>query len=57
MMPPKLRIVVKEGKHDTKEEIDKQVNDKERVFAAMENPHIADAIFDLIKKPLQFWRA
>ena len=46
----KIDVLVQEGKHNTKSEIDKQVNDKERVLAALENPHIADAIEDLIKE-------
>jgi hypothetical protein len=46
----KIDVLVQEGKHDTKAEIDKQVNDKERVLAALENPHISDAIEDLIKE-------
>ena len=45
----KIEILVQHQKHDNKEEIDKQVNDKERVFAALENPHIRDAIEDLIR--------
>ena len=47
---PKLSILVQEGKHDTKEEIDKQVSDKERVLAAMEKEPIAAAIEDLIRE-------
>jgi len=46
----KIDVLVQEGKHETKAEIDKQVNDKERVLAALENPHISDAIEDLIKE-------
>ena len=46
----KVQILVQKGKHDTKDDIDKQVNDKERCLAALENPHIADAINDLIKE-------
>ena len=47
---PKIRIHVQEGKHETKPEIDKQVNDKERVGAAMENEHLSDLIYSLISK-------
>ena len=46
----KIDIYVQEGKHDTKEAIDRQVNDKERVQAAMENVDVAGAIEDLIKE-------
>ena len=38
------------GKHDNKAAIDRQVNDKERVCAAMENEDVRGAIEDLIKE-------
>jgi hypothetical protein len=41
--------IVQEGKHSIKGQIDKQVNDKERVLAAMENHSITQVIADLIK--------
>jgi hypothetical protein len=45
---------VQEGKHSIKDQIDKQVNDKERVLAAMENDSIISVIADLIKdRPAQ----
>ena len=46
----KIDIFVQEGKHDNKAAIDRQVNDKERVFAAMENEDVRGAIEDLIKE-------
>ena len=46
----KIDILVQEGKHDTKAAIDRQVNDKERVCAAMENEDVRGAIEDLIKE-------
>ena len=46
----KIDVVVSEGKHETKDQIDKQVNDKERVLAAMENESVVAAIEDLIRK-------
>ena len=46
----KIDVLVQDGKHDTKAEIDKQVNDKERVLAAMENPAVVSAIEDLIRE-------
>jgi hypothetical protein len=46
----KVEIKVKEGKHDKGAEIDKQVNDKERVAAAMENETVMSAIENLIKE-------
>lgn len=46
----KIDIFVKEGKHDNKAKIDRQVNDKERVCAALENEDVLGAIEDLIKE-------
>jgi len=40
----KLEVKVAEGKHDKCAEIDKQVNDKERVAAAMENEVVMQVI-------------
>ncbi|XP_046661476.1 cytosolic iron-sulfur assembly component 2A [Homalodisca vitripennis] len=40
----KLDIHIKKGAHDTEEEINKQVNDKERVAAAMENPNLREMV-------------
>ncbi|XP_067122554.1 MIP18 family protein galla-1 [Centruroides vittatus] len=40
----KLEIVLKEGTHSTSEEINKQINDKERVTAAMENPNLQQLV-------------
>lgn len=39
-MPYKLDIVVVEGTHDGEDQINRQVNDKERVQSAMENPDL-----------------
>ncbi|XP_062601031.1 cytosolic iron-sulfur assembly component 2A-like [Saccostrea cucullata] len=36
----KLDIFIKDGTHDTATEINKQINDKERIAAAMENPNL-----------------
>ena len=44
----KIDIFVQEGKHNDKAKIDRQVNDKERVFAAMENEGIREVINGLI---------
>ena len=46
----KLHIKVAPGKHDKSAEIDKQVNDKERVAAAMENETVSQAIEELIEQ-------
>lgn len=42
--------IVQKGKHTVKDQIDKQVNDKERVLAAMENESVRAAIEDLIRE-------
>ena len=44
-------FIVQEGKHSIKDQIDKQVSDKERVLAAMENESVINVIADLIKEP------
>jgi len=46
----KLEIRVKPGRHDKASEIDKQVADKERVAAAMENDAVMGVIEGLIKQ-------
>ncbi|KAF2352149.1 MIP18 family-like [Trinorchestia longiramus] len=38
--PYKIKIEVAEGTHDTADEVNKQINDKERVAAALENPNL-----------------
>ncbi|XP_044016160.1 MIP18 family protein galla-1 isoform X2 [Aphidius gifuensis] len=40
----KLDIFIKEGAHATEEEINKQINDKERIAAAMENPNLRELV-------------
>ncbi|KAK7588121.1 hypothetical protein V9T40_005366 [Parthenolecanium corni] len=46
----KVDIYVKEGTHATESEINKQVNDKERVAAAMENPNLNKIVENCIKE-------
>lgn len=46
----KLEIICKPGKHDKATEIDRQVNDKERVAAALENEVVMAMIEDLIRE-------
>ena len=36
----KVDIYIKAGKHEQEKEINKQLNDKERVLAALENPSL-----------------
>ena len=45
----KLDIFVKSGTHSTVEDINKQINDKERVSAALENPNIRETVEMCIK--------
>ncbi|XP_046403098.1 cytosolic iron-sulfur assembly component 2A [Ischnura elegans] len=46
----KLDIYIKKGTHSTEEEINKQINDKERIAAAMENPNLRDLVEGCIKE-------
>ncbi|XP_015600026.1 MIP18 family protein galla-1 isoform X2 [Cephus cinctus] len=46
----KLDIYIKEGAHSTEEEINKQINDKERIAAAMENPNLRDLVEKCIQE-------
>ncbi|XP_044744346.1 MIP18 family protein galla-1 [Coccinella septempunctata] len=48
--PFKLDIYIKEGAHTTEEEINKQINDKERISAAMENPKLKEMVENCIKE-------
>jgi len=45
----KLDIFVKSGSHSTVDEINKQINDKERVSAARENPDLMETVEMCIK--------
>lgn len=46
----KLDIFIKKGAHSTEDEINKQINDKERVGAALENPNLKNLVEDCIKE-------
>ncbi|CAB0035741.1 unnamed protein product [Trichogramma brassicae] len=46
----KLDIFIKEGTHVTEQEINKQVNDKERIAAAMENPNLREVVEKCIRE-------
>ena len=46
----KLEIIVKEGTHNTESDINKQINDKERVAAAMENPNLKETVEQCIEE-------
>ncbi|XP_039268688.1 cytosolic iron-sulfur assembly component 2A-like [Styela clava] len=47
----KISINVAEGTHNTRDEINKQINDKERTSAAMENPNIKKVVEKCIQEP------
>jgi len=44
----KIDIFIKEGSHSTADEITKQINDKERVAAALENPSLKSTVDECI---------
>ncbi|KAJ8958636.1 hypothetical protein NQ318_016361 [Aromia moschata] len=46
--PIKLDIFIKAGAHTTEHEINKQINDKERIAAAMENPNLKEMVENCI---------
>ncbi|KAK2588707.1 hypothetical protein KPH14_001597 [Odynerus spinipes] len=46
----KLDIFIKEGTHSTEQEINKQINDKERIAAAMENPNLRELVEKCIQE-------
>ncbi|CAI8025788.1 Cytosolic iron-sulfur assembly component 2A [Geodia barretti] len=46
----KLDIVVSEGAHAIEGDVNKQINDKERVAAAMENPGLREMVEECIKE-------
>lgn len=46
----KLDILVSEGTHTIEGDVNKQINDKERVAAAMENPSLRDMVEQCIKE-------
>ncbi|KFW80290.1 MIP18 family protein FAM96A, partial [Manacus vitellinus] len=47
----KLEIYISEGTHSTEEDINKQINDKERVAAAMENPTLREIVEQCVTEP------
>ncbi|XP_058796818.1 MIP18 family protein galla-1-like isoform X1 [Phymastichus coffea] len=46
----KLDIYIKDGAHSTEQEINKQINDKERIAAAMENPNLRELVEKCIQE-------
>ncbi|KAJ8977486.1 hypothetical protein NQ317_001769 [Molorchus minor] len=47
-IPLKLDIYIKDGAHTIEHEINKQINDKERIAAAMENPNLKEMVENCI---------
>ncbi|XP_076863203.1 cytosolic iron-sulfur assembly component 2A isoform X1 [Brachyhypopomus gauderio] len=47
----KLEVYITEGTHSTEEDINKQINDKERVAAAMENPNLREIVEQCVTEP------
>ncbi|XP_005999756.1 cytosolic iron-sulfur assembly component 2A isoform X1 [Latimeria chalumnae] len=47
----KVEIYISEGTHSTEEDINKQINDKERVAAAMENPNLREIVEQCVTEP------
>uniref|UniRef100_A0A8C6W5J0 Cytosolic iron-sulfur assembly component 2A n=1 Tax=Nannospalax galili TaxID=1026970 RepID=A0A8C6W5J0_NANGA len=46
-----LEIYISEGTHSTEDDINKQINDKERVAAAMENPNLREIVEQCVLEP------
>ena len=46
----KIDLKLKEGSHSTAAEITKQINDKERVAAALENPNLLKVVEECIQE-------
>ncbi len=44
----RITILLKEGTHDTEKQVNKQLNDKERVSAASENPQLLKVISNML---------
>lgn len=47
----KVDLAVREGSHSTAAEVTKQINDKERVAAALENPNLKETVERCIAEP------
>lgn len=46
----KVRVSISAGAHASETDINKQLNDKERVSAALENHQLVDAVNDFISE-------
>lgn len=49
-LPPRFRfrILIKEGTHQSENQVNKQLNDKERVAAACENDHLLSVVLQML---------
>lgn len=48
----KVKVYITPGTHSSESAVNKQLNDKERVAAALENPHLTEVINHCIGKAL-----
>eukprot|EP00123_Amoebidium_parasiticum_P019410 comp25093_c0_seq1/m.46955 comp25093_c0_seq1/g.46955 ORF comp25093_c0_seq1/g.46955 comp25093_c0_seq1/m.46955 type:complete len:156 (-) comp25093_c0_seq1:185-652(-) len=46
----KLDIQLSKGSHNTEDDVNKQINDKERICAAMENPELSTIVEECLKE-------
>ncbi|XP_078162531.1 MIP18 family protein (DUF59) [Carex rostrata] len=51
----KVDIFVAPGTHETEASINKQLNDKERVAAALENPNLVEIVEECLSPTFQTW--
>ncbi|KAJ4746408.1 MIP18 family protein [Rhynchospora pubera] len=51
----KVDILVAPGTHETEASINKQLNDKERVAAALENPNLLEIVEECLSPSFQTW--
>ena len=49
----KIKVTITKGTHQSEDAINKQLNDKERVAAAMENPNLSNVVNRCILRSLQ----
>ncbi|EFJ26228.1 hypothetical protein SELMODRAFT_98012 [Selaginella moellendorffii] len=55
-LPPRFKVDIRvaPGSHSTAAAVNKQLNDKERVVAAMENPYLAQTVRDCLAPPEEY---
>jgi len=50
----KVDISITKGTHSTEDAINKQLNDKERVAAALENSHLLDIVNKCLENKMEY---